>query len=85
MSSIHYARPSVIGQRPGLYNGQYQPVRRHLQPQGDAGTILLEKLVLSNIISYNNILIDTSYTCRYYVTDSPRYITPPPLNQQSLQ
>ena len=24
---------------------------------------------MSNIISYNNILIDTSYKCQYYVTD----------------
>ena len=26
---------------------------------------------MSNIISYNNILIDTSMKCQYYVTDSP--------------
>ena len=40
-------------------------------------TILWENQILSNIISYNNILIDTSYKCQYYVRDSPRYITPP--------
>ena len=28
---------------------------------------------MSNIISYNNILIDTSSKCQYYVTDTIRY------------
>ena len=69
----HCARPSAIGQRLVsimAYIYQKEGISNFKEMQGQ---YCRKNYILSNIISYNNIVIDTSSKCQNYVTDLPRY------------
>ena len=59
LPSIYCARPSVIGQRLVNIIAYINQLEGISNLKEDAVTILWENQILSNIIGYNNILIDT--------------------------